>query len=356
MLERFFDRGLDPVLMLSLTGAIGIYSASEPGSIEIFFRQLIWIGLGLAVCVLVARMDYRFLTEHALISYGAALGLLVLVLFYGVEVNGSLSWLVLGPFRFQPSELGKIGVVLILTRFLSRLDEPFLGNWDLVKVSLLTVAPMSLITLQGDLGTALMYVPILIGVVLVAGLRFRVLICLLVLAVSAAPAGWIFLKDYQKQRILSTLDPDLDPQGIGYQTRQSQIAIGSGGVFGRGIGQGNQSHLGFVPEIHSDFIFALLAEETGLVGAVLILLLYLLVLMRLTRIGDRARDKSAILLIAGIVSMFSSHILVNVGMTLGIFPPIGIPLPLLSYGGSFTIVTFAALGLALSAQSQRYAN
>jgi rod shape determining protein RodA len=162
------------------------------------------------------------------------------------------------------------------------------------------------------------------------------------------------LKDYQKQRILVTLDPDLDPQGIGYQTRQSQIAIGSGGLLGKGVGQGLQSKLGFVPEVHTDFIFALLAEEIGFVGASIILMLYLLVLMRLIHIAETARDRVGILIVTGVASLMFFHVVVNVGMTLGILPAIGIPLPLLSYGGSSILTTFAALGLALSVFQRRF--
>ena len=162
------------------------------------------------------------------------------------------------------------------------------------------------------------------------------------------------MKDYQRQRILATLNPELDPQGVGYQTRQSLIAIGSGGVFGKGIGQGDQSQLGFVPEIHSDFIFSLIAEEAGLVGAGTILLLYLLVLMRMVHIAEVSLDRTGILIVTGLVALIFSHVIVNLGMSMGVLPPIGIPLPLLSYGGSFTLVIFSGIGIALSAYSRRF--
>ena len=361
MIRRRFRTGLDPVLLilllaLALMGGVGVYSAAEPDSSGLFIRQLIWIGLGIGVCAVLISLDYRLYTDYAPVWYCGGLVLLVLVLFYGSEINGSRSWLVLGPIHIQPSEMGKLAVLLTLAKSLSGLNRRHPGTWHLLKVGFLTLVPVVLVILQGDLGTALMYLPIMLGIVVVAGLRKRVLVWSVVAVLCATPAVWIYLKDYQKQRILTTLDPELDPQGVGYQTRQSQIAIGSGGVLGRGIGQGSQSHFGFVPEIHSDFIFALLAEETGLVGAGTILLLYLLVLMRLIRIAAEARDRTVILVVTGVVSMIASHVLVNVGMTLGLLPPIGIPLPLLSYGGSFTIVTFSALGVALSAQSQSYVN
>ncbi len=361
MIRRRFRARLDPVLLilvlaLALMGGMGVYSAAEPGSSGLFMRQLIWIALGIGACAVLVSLDYRLYTDYAPVWYCGSLVLLVLVLLYGSEINGSRSWLVLGPVHFQPSEVGKLAVLLTLANSLANLNRRHPGAWQLLKVGFLTLVPMVLVVLQGDLGTALMYLPIMLGIVVVAGLRKRVLVWCLLAVLGVSPAVWIYLKDYQKQRILTTLDPELDPQGVGYQTRQSQIAIGSGGVFGRGIGQGSQSHFGFVPEIHSDFIFSLMAEETGLIGAGTILLLYLLVLMRLIRIAVEARDRTVILVVTGVVSMISSHVLVNVGMTLGLLPPIGIPLPLLSYGGSFTIVTFSALGVALSAQSQSYVN
>ncbi len=361
MIRRRFRGSLDPVLVilvmaLSLMGGVGVYSAAEPGSSGLFIRQLIWIALGIGVCAVLVSLDYRLYTDYAPVWYCGGLVLLVLVLLYGSEINGSRSWLVLGPVHIQPSELGKLAVILTLAKSLANLNRRHPGTWHLLKVGFLTLVPMVLVVLQGDLGTALMYIPIMVGIVVVAGLRLRILVWCLLAVLCASPVAWIYLKDYQKQRILTTLDPELDPQGVGYQTRQSQIAIGSGGVFGRGIGQGSQSHLGFVPEIHSDFIFALLAEETGLIGAGTVLLLYLLVLMKLIGIAVESRDRTVILVVTGVVSMISSHVLVNVGMTLGLLPPIGIPLPLLSYGGSFTIVTFSALGVALSAQAQSYVN
>lgn len=361
MMRRRFGAGLDPILLalvlgLSLVGGVGVYSAAEPGSSGLFIRQLIWIFLGIGVCAALVSLDCRLYTDYAPVWYCGGLVLLVLVLLYGSEINGSRSWLVLGPVQIQPSELVKLAVVLTLARSLAGLNRRHPGTWHLLKVGFLALVPMTLVVLQGDLGTALMYIPIMLGIVVVAGLRMRILVWCMLAVLCASPAVWFYLKDYQKQRILTTLDPELDPQGVGYQTRQSQIAIGSGGVFGRGIGQGSQSHFGFVPEIHSDFIFALLAEETGLIGAGTILLLYLLLLMRLIRIAVEARDRTVILVVTGVVSMISSHILVNVGMTLGLLPPIGIPLPLLSYGGSFTISTFAALGVALSAKAQSYVN
>jgi rod shape determining protein RodA len=199
-----------------------------------------------------------------------------------------------------------------------------------------------------------MYLPVAACMMIVAGLRMKVLVTIFLIVLCLAPLGWYGLREYQKQRVLVTLDPGLDPQGVGYQTRQSQIAIGSGGFLGHGIGKGLQNQLGFVPESHTDFIFALLAEETGFLGGMFILLLYLMLLVRLTLIGEQARDRSGLLIMAGITGLIFSHVVVNVGMALGIVPPIGIPLPLLSYGGSATLTTFISLGLALNVSCRRF--
>jgi rod shape determining protein RodA len=343
------------VVILALIGAMGIYNGSaEDGNYSLFSRHLLWIGLGITVCLFITSIDYHFLTDHAFLLYGLTTLLLLGILLFGREINGSKSWFTIGQVNFQPSEIAKVVLILALARYLSEISGSFLQHRHLFALGALTLCPMVLITLQGDLGTALMYLPILFGIVIVAGLRGRFLIGILLVALCVTPLGWFFLKGYQKERILVTLDPGRDPQGVGYQSRQSQIAIGSGGLFGKGLGQGLQSQLGFVPEIHTDFVFAILAEEIGFVGSICILMLYLLVLMRLIRIAEKARDRVGILLITGITSFIFFHVAINVSMTLGIVPPIGIPLPLLSYGGSSTITTFTALGLALNVHQRRF--
>lgn len=342
-------------LALAFLGVLGIYSAAAPGSSGIFVRQFFWIILGVGVCLIVASVDYHLLVDHGLQFYLCSLGLLGGLLLFGTEINGSKSWIVLGDMQFQPSEIVKLAVILALAQYLGQVSENRLTRQHYTRLSAMILSPIVLIVLQGDLGTALMYLPILAGMtLLITGLKKKLLLAMLAFSLVVTPLTWLALKDYQKQRILVTLDPDLDPQGIGYQTRQSQIAIGSGGLLGKGIGQGLQSKLGFVPEVHTDFIFALLAEEVGFVGASIILMLYLLVLMRLIHIAETARDRVGILIVTGVASLIFFHVVVNVGMTLGVLPAIGIPLPLLSYGGSSTLTTFAALGLALSVFQRRF--
>ena len=342
-------------LALAFLGVLGIYSAAPLASSGIFVRQFFWIILGVGVCLIVASVDYHLLVDHALQFYLCSLGLLGGLLLFGTEINGSKSWIVLGDVQFQPSEIVKLAVILALAQYLGQVSRKRLTKQHYATLSAMILAPVVLIILQGDLGTALMYLPILAGMaLLVTGLSKKLLLGVLAFSLVVAPLTWWALKDYQKQRILVTFSPDLDPQGVGYQTRQSRIAIGSGGLLGKGIGQGLQSKLGFVPEVHTDFIFALLAEETGFVGSSIILMLYLLVLMRLIHIAETARDRVGILIVTGVASLMFFHVVVNVGMTLGILPAIGIPLPLLSYGGSSTLTTFASVGLALSVFKRRF--
>lgn len=343
------------VLCLACVGILGVYSASlGSGDSSLYLKQMMRVGLGLLVCLVVVFIDYRYLVDNAFAFYAGSLALLFAVLLFGTEIHGSKSWVSLAGVRLQPSELTKIVIILVLARYLADINERFLTKRQLWGIAALCLPPVVLIILQRDLGTAVMYVPIVGGIVLVAGIRRKILMTTIAVALLAAPVGWFALKDYQRQRVLVTLDPELDPQGIGYQTRQSQIAIGSGGVMGRGLGNGLQAQLGYVPESHTDFIFALLAEETGLVGAALILSLYLMFLLRLVGVAESARDRAGIIVVVGVFCMIFSHVLINVGMALGIMPAIGIPLPLLSYGGSSILTTFVAIGLVLNIHLHRY--
>jgi rod shape determining protein RodA len=354
-LSRFDYVLFTVALLLVASGLAGVYSATLHGAgAGEFHRQLLWTGVGLLVCFSVLSVDYHMLADHAYLLYFGSLVMLGLVLLFGEEIHGSKSWVGIWGIGGQPSELVKVVVILTLTRYLASLNENYLRRGHFFTLAALTLAPVILVILQGDLGTALMFFPILIGMMLVAGLKLRFIIGALVVALCMAPVGWMCLKDYQKQRILATLDPGLDPQGVGYQVQQSQIAIGSGGMFGRGLGEGMQSQLGFVPEVQTDFIFSLLAEETGFVGACVLLLLFLVLVTRLFRIAGQARDRTGILIVTGIASLVLFHVVVNVGMTLGMVPPIGIPLPLVSYGGSSALSTFAALGLALNVHARRF--
>ncbi|GAB4242110.1 MAG: rod shape-determining protein RodA [Acidobacteriota bacterium] len=299
-------------------------------------------------------MDYRRLVKYSGLLYGLALVGLVGVLLFGNVINGSKSWISLFGVNLQPSEMCKVVLLLFVVKLVHEETEEYLSTRRLVQVLAGAGALVVLVVLQRDVGTALMYFPIVGAVLWVAGIPRRILVTLVLLVVAAAPVVWWGLRDYQRERVLVTLNPDRDPQGVGYQVRQAKIAIGSGGFWGKGIGQGTQSQLGFVPESHTDFIFAVLAEETGFLGGATILVLYLWLILGVLETGRQARDREGILLAAGIGGYLLAHVVVNVGMALGFLPPIGIPLPLLSYGGSSLLTTFAALGLAAAVSVRRY--
>ena len=352
----YFDLPLIAVILcLAGIGLTGVYSATLHGAqSNLFLKQIIWICAGTVLFLFLNLNDYRFPTDYAFVIYAGAVFSLVAVLLFGTEVHGSRSWIRISGFGFQPSEFAKVAVVLVLARYLGGQHEDYLSKTRILTLTGLTLCPALLVMMQGDLGTALTYFPILIGTMFVAGLRLRLVLQAVILSLLSAPLAWFALKDYQQQRILVTLNPSLDPQGVGYQTSQSIIAVGSSGLTGKGFGQGFQSQLGFVPEIHSDFVYALLTEEWGLLGGGLILCLYLLLFQRLAWIGGQARDRSGILIVTGVASLIGFHVLVNVGMSLGISPPIGITLPLLSYGGSSTLAFLICLGLAASVYRRRF--
>ena len=342
-------------LGLAGCGLLGIYSSTVHGSSgDFFLRQSTWILLGVFSCFVLFAVDYHVLLDRALLLYGVCIALLVFTLFFGSEIHGSKSWIKLGPAGLQPSELVKIVLILVIARYLRDFPKAHLKGRNLLILAILTAIPSGLVIAQGDLGTSVMYLPILMGTAVVAGMKVRSLLAVLLMIAILAPVGWMFLEDYQKQRIRLILDPNLDPQGVGYQTRQAEIAIGSGGLFGKGLSRGLQSQLGFVPEVRTDFIFALMAEEWGFLGAVLLLLLYLLLSLRLISIAQQARDRAGILIATGVSILLFSHVVINVGMVVGLLPPIGIPLILLSYGGSSLVTTFAAIGIALSVHKRRF--
>ena len=343
------------VVALAGIGLIGIYSATLNGpSFNLFSKQMVWLLLGGLIFFFLSLSDYRVLNDHAFTLYSVSIVGLIAVLLFGVEIHGSRSWIRLAGISLQPSEFAKISLVLVVARYLSGQSETYLSKTQILALSCLILLPTLLVMLQGDLGTGITYLPIVVGAMFVAGLTVRIAFTMSILILLSSPLAWFTLRGYQQQRILATLNPSLDPQGVGYQTSQSVIAIGSSGLTGKGFGNGFQSQLGFVPEIHSDFVYALLTEEWGLWGGGLILGLYFILIHRLTRMGGHAQDRAGILLITGVTSLLGFHILINIGMALGICPPVGIPLPLLSYGGSSTITFMSCLGLASSVYRRRF--
>ncbi|MBI3940171.1 MAG: rod shape-determining protein RodA [Acidobacteria bacterium] len=342
-------------ISLSLIGIAFIYSATRDASRTLFlWRQLIWLACSLILFAMVMLIDYHTLTDHVHFLYGFGLIFLLGVLVFGSEVRGHRSWLRIGTIALQPSEFVKIVTILALVRFLSRGNKEHLSGSEIALAAGITSVPMLLVMLEGDLGSAMTFLPVLGCMTLVCGLKRKFVVISVVAALSVAPVAWFSLKNYQRQRIVTTFNSELDPKGVGYQAQQSKIAIGSGGVLGKGIFQGTQSQLGFLPARHTDFIFAVLTEEAGLAGALAVLGLYFWLLQRVVGFTRAARDRSGMLLVVGVASLLAFHLLINVGMVLGLIPIMGIPLPLLSYGGSSLMSTFLGLGLILNVQARRF--
>lgn len=344
------------VLLAAGLGVLNLYSASAGwGGTPYYLKQSIWLGGGVCIALAVTLFDYRHLEYWALPAFTLTLLLLLAVVFGGKTIMGARRWLDIGPFNLQPSELAKITVVLILARYFTRFGKPA-GNTltDLWPAFLLLGAPVLLIVRQPDLGTALLVVFIACSMILFAGVHIRTLIFLGISGVVMAAGGWFVLHDYQRKRILTFLDPEHDPLGAGYHIIQSKIAVGSGGFFGKGFMQGSQAQLAFLPERHTDFAFSVYAEQWGFAGALLLLLIYLAIVLWGVYVAYRAADTFGRFLAVGITAMLFWHIVVNLGMVIGLLPVVGVPLPLFSYGGTSMITTMIGVGILLNISMRRY--
>jgi rod shape determining protein RodA len=356
---RHFDlKLLLAALVLAVIGLIFIHSATFGSRYtSAYNRQLIWLAFSLLAMVLVMLPDYHLLSEYANVLYLLMLGILIGVLIFGKTVHGSTSWFNLAGFTAQPSEIAKIATIMALSRYFSSAgSSSSLSLSELGFGLLLAAIPMVLILLQGDLGTTVTLVPVFVAIAFVCGLKRKVVIASLLIGILVLPLLWGFLKDYQKERIINFVNPEKVPLTVGYQSLQSKIAIGSGKLFGKGIRQGSQSQLGFIPYRHTDFIFAVICEEAGFAGALVVMLLYSLLFFRILEGATSARDRLGILLCVGVLSLLFFHVAMNIGMVVGLLPIAGLPLPLLSYGGSSLLSTFLALGLVLNVKLRRYAN
>jgi len=356
-------RDLDwPLLIITLVicgmGILQIYSAAhETVWSDAWWKQALWVAVGVGIMWIVAKVDYHTLLSRAFVFYGLSLAGLVLVLVIGKQTFGSRRWISVGGFHLQISEFVKTVIILLVARYLTELKSDRVEGRDLLKLGGLVLVPMLLVVKQPDLGTALCYLPILAIGVFLAGLRWQYLVTIAVILTLVLPAGWRFaLKDYQKTRLVTFLDPGLDPRGSGYQVIQSKIAVGNGGMWGQGVTRGTQTKYRFLPVPHTDFIFSSFAEEHGFVGALGVLLLYFIVLMRLTQNAQTAPDRAGTFVVMGVVAVLSFHILVNVGMVVGFMPVTGIPLPLMSYGGSSVLFMFLALGMVMNVRMRRFVN
>jgi len=346
------------VLLLSGISVLEIYSATLHTKFAQFYHhQIIYILIGLALMFVMALVDYHVLLDFAWWAYGVAILALLAVMFVGKTVLHAKRWISLGHgIVFQPSEWVKLVLILVVARFFAARSGDKLSWGGLIQVFLLVGVPMFLVLKQPDLGTALTYFPVLLVGLLLGGLRWRQVVVLVLVFGMAMPVVWKHMNPYQKQRVATFVNPDSDPRGHGYQIRQSLIAVGSGGIWGKGVTNGSQTQGDFLPISYADFIFAAFCEEHGFVGAVLVLLLYFLVLMRLIQNAQIASDLAGTFVVMGVVSVIAFQIAVNVGMVLGMMPVTGIPLPLMSYGGSSVLFTFLALGMVMNVRMRRFVN
>lgn len=359
LLEQQSIRSLNKIILISIGvlcifSLIMIYSATSTRETTIFrynffLKQLVWVCVSFILMLYVSRINYEFWIGHAPWLYYITITLLLILLLIGKNVFGSVRWFHFGPIAFQPSEFAKVGLVLMLTKFIA--DSK--GKIDLLegmwKTFLLVGIPLALILLQPDLGTTLIFIPMVFFMLFIGGMKKRYLLSTFVLLAAIAPIFYLFLmKDYQKKRIFSFLDPAADPLGSGYSLIQSKIAIGSGGLFGKGLFRGTQSQLNFIPEHHTDFIFSVIGEELGFLLSIVIIFFYYLLIMEGIKIAVYAKNRTSAVLATGIVAIFITQIFINLGMTLGLLPVVGVPLPFVSYGGSSLIFSMFLAGILLN--------
>jgi rod shape determining protein RodA len=349
------------VLLLCGVSVVEIYSTTVHTRFASFAsKQVFFIGAGLVFMFIFSRIDYHRLLNWTPWAYGVGILMLAAVLSpLGHKALGGRRWIKLGPMLLQPSEFVKFVLILAVARYFSNLGGRSLSWRDIFKAFAMIGIPMLLVMKQPDLGTTLTYAPILIAGLFLGGISFRQAAILIVCGTSLVALVWTsgkFLKPYQKARLTSFINPQEDPRGSGYQVLQSKIAVGSGGIWGEGTEKGTQTQGYFLPVPYTDFIFAAFSEEHGFVGALLVLLLYFFVLMRLIQNAQTAADLPGSLLIMGFVAELTFQIMVNVGMVIGFMPVTGIPLPLMSYGGSSVLFTFLALGAAMNVRMRRFVN
>ena len=346
------------VLLIASIGIFNLFSAAasmEMAGTPLYLKQIFWLLIGLVVMVTIAFMEYRFYSDMAYIVYTVALVLLLMVMVYGIITSGAQRWVKVGSLSFQPSEFVKISLILALAKFFHRPPHP--KGYSLKQILfpfLLLLLPVALILKQPDLGTAIILLLVFFSILIFVKIRWSSWLTIGLAGGVAVPLLWSFLKEYQKKRIITFFNPDLDPLGAGYHLIQSKIAMGSGGILGKGFMNGTQCKLGFLPEQQTDFIFSALGEEWGLIGSLFVIGIYFILILWGLRITVQAKDRFGAILAFGVVAMLFWHVFINIGMVLGMMPVVGIPLPLLSYGGSFILSTLIGVGLLLNVSMRRY--
>jgi rod shape determining protein RodA len=346
--------------VISLLGLLEIYSATHNSNMAgMQWKQMIWIVVGIVGMLILTRMNYHTLLDQAPVLYLLGLLALLAVLVMGHTRFGARRWVEVGGIFLQVSELMKLIIIIVLARFFSEVRTDKLALQDLCKAGILVAVPALLILMEPDLGTALALIPVALVGVYLAGMEGKHVAVLLAIVLLLMPIAWHLrshLKPYQQQRIETFLHPEESPRGAGYQILQSEIAVGSGGLWGKGFGKGSQNQLGFVPVRYSDFILAAFAEEFGFAGVLLTLSLYMMLVLRLVESAQKAKDRAGMFLVMGVAAILVFHVLVNAAMVTGHMPVTGIPLPLMSYGGSSTAFVFLALGLVMNVRMTRFVN
>jgi rod shape determining protein RodA len=347
------------VIVICFVGILNIYSTgfslTPSGQTALYIKQSQWIILGLIFMFVAFGIDYRIINRYAYVIYGVSIFLLVLVFVYGYTAHGSQRWITFWGFSFQPSELMKLTTILALARFFD--NHKSNGGYqvrDLVVPFSIVLVPFIFIVKQPDLGTALILFILFFSIVFFVGIHWKSLLMTTFGAIIMGPLAWHFLKDYQKERILTLLNPEKDPLGAGYHILQSIIAVGSGGVLGKGFLKGTQTQLKFLPEQQTDFVFSVFAEEWGFVGGVLLVIVFLTLILWGLKISLRSRDLLGGVISFGITMLIFWEVFINIGMVLGILPVVGIPLPFLSYGGSSIIVLMLGMGLLMNISTRRF--
>ncbi|OIO81401.1 MAG: rod shape-determining protein RodA [Candidatus Omnitrophica bacterium CG12_big_fil_rev_8_21_14_0_65_43_15] len=349
------------IIMLTLAifiiGLMFQYSVSYQKDVAVWynsaFKQLVWVLIGFFIFASILKIGYRRIISVSYYFYIVVVILLIVVLVFGRERLGAQRWIQIGAFNLQPSEFSKLALILTLSYYLGRRKDSVLRLKSFLVPCFLTALPAIFILKQPDLGTALLLFPTLLGMLYIFGIKIKYIISFILAGVLSLPVMWNFLRPYQQQRLLVFINPNMDPLGAGYTIIQSKIAVGSGRLFGKGWLSGTQNYLNFLPERHTDFIFSVVGEEWGFFGSVVILILYYLLVRRMLHILDITENVYGRLLIAGVATIISLQVIINIGMTIGLFPVVGITLPLISYGGSSLLTTFIGVALVLSVNQLR---
>lgn len=347
------------VLSISLIGILNLYSAGHSltsfnGS-PIYIKQVYWVLIGLVFMVICFCIDYHFIGRYAYVIYAISIILLVLVFFYGSTIHGSRRWLVFGVFSFQPSELIKLTVILALAKYFdnNKTDEGC-NLKKLLLPFLMVLLPFLFILKQPDLGTAMLLIVLFLSMTIFIGVKWGTVILTAICGIASVTLCWNFLRDYQKERMLTFFNPEKDPLGSGYHVIQSMIAVGSGGVLGKGFLKGTQTQLKFLPEQQTDFVFSVFAEEWGFLGCIVLMIMFFALILWGLRIARHSRDFLGVLIVFGITMLVFGEVFINIGMVLGVLPVVGLPLPFLSYGGSSMVVLMAGIGLLMNVSMRRF--